>query len=46
MLAKSLVVHVMRSSEFIRDLYVCLFQQAEAQGVEWLKNLQARGAVA
>jgi len=45
MLVSSDVIHVMRSSKLVWDVYVCLFQQVEAQGMEWLENLQTRGVV-
>jgi len=40
-----LVRDVRRSSEVEWDVYVCLFQQVEAQSVKWLENLQTRGVV-
>jgi len=45
MLVSSLFFHGMHSSELVWDVHVCLFQQVEAQGVEWLENLQTRGVV-
>jgi len=40
-----LVRNVRRSSELGWDVYIGLFQQVEAKGVEWLENLQTRGVV-